>query len=108
MMIIADILLVAGSLGAAFYCLVLSRRLKKFNDLRDGVGGAVAALSAQVDDMTRTLGEARKTAEGSSATLSELTERADGVAQRLELMLAALHDLPDITRDKPDRGRRPL
>ena len=46
---IADVLLVAGALGAGVYCYVLARRLSRFNDLETGVGGAVAVLSAQVD-----------------------------------------------------------
>ncbi|HBT01357.1 MAG TPA: hypothetical protein DEB47_16175, partial [Citreicella sp.] len=56
--LIADILLAAGALGAGFYCFVLSRRLTRFTDLEQGVGGAVAVLSAQVDDLTRTLAAA--------------------------------------------------
>ena len=50
--IIADILLAAGALGAGIYCYILGRRLNRFNDLEKGVGGAVAVLSAQVDDLT--------------------------------------------------------
>ena len=51
MELIADILLIAGALGAGLYCIVLSRRLNRFTDLEKGVGGAIAVLSAQVDDM---------------------------------------------------------
>ncbi len=57
---IADILLVAGALGAGFYCFILARRLTKFTDLENGVGGAVAVLSAQVDDLGKTLNLAQK------------------------------------------------
>ena len=57
--IIADILLISGAIGAGVYCLVLGRRLNKFNDLEKGVGGAVAVLSAQVDDLNRTLAAAQ-------------------------------------------------
>ena len=49
--IISDILLGAGALGAAVYCGVLAQRLKRFNNLENGVGGAVALLWAQVDDI---------------------------------------------------------
>jgi len=94
MAFISDILLVAGALGAAVYCMILSRRLRRFNDLENGVGGAIAVLSAQVDDMTRALEGARTTASSSSSTLLDLTGRAEGVAQRLELLVASLHDLP--------------
>ncbi len=95
MEMISDILLVAGALGAAFYCFILARRLSRFNDLENGVGGAVAVLSAQVDDLTRTLKTAQAAAGESSASLEQLTDRAEAVAKRLELLVASMHDLPD-------------
>lgn len=95
MEMIADILLVAGALGVGLYCFVLARRLSRFNDLESGIGAAVAVLSAQVDDLTRTLASAQKTATTSASTLDKLTERADTVARRLELLVASLHDFPD-------------
>lgn len=95
MELVADILLVAGALGAGFYCFVLARRLNRFNDLEKGVGGAVAVLSAQVDDLNTTLSAARDASEGSNAALNDLTGRAEAVAQRLELMMASMHDMPE-------------
>lgn len=92
--LIADILLAAGALGAGFYCLVLGRRLNKFNNLEKGVGGAVAVLSAQVDDLKKTLESAQKTAAASAETLSDLNLRAEEISKRLELQIASLHDLP--------------
>lgn len=93
--LIADALLAAGALGAAIYCIVLSRRLKRFNNLQNGMGGAVAVLSAQVDDMTKTLEKAQGAAGASAAQLSDLTKRAEAASRKLELMMASLHDLPD-------------
>ena len=93
MSLIADILLVAGALGAAFYCYILGRRLRKFNDLEKGMGGAVAVLSAQVDDLEKSLAAARKTAAGSTSELEALTQRAEDVRRQLELQIAALHDV---------------
>ena len=94
MEMIADILLVAGALGAAFYCFVLGRRLNRFNDLEKGMGGAVAVLSAQVDDLSKTLAAAQASATQSATSLTELSSRAEQTAQRLELQIAAFHDLP--------------
>ncbi|MGJ8543985.1 MAG: hypothetical protein ACSHWZ_00990 [Sulfitobacter sp.] len=91
---IADILLGAGALAAAFYCMVLGRRLNRFNDLEKGVGGAVAVLSAQVDDLTKTLAAAQAAANSSAQILTELTGRAEEMSRRLELQMAALHDIP--------------
>lgn len=108
---IADVLLVAGAVGASVYCYVLARRLNRFNDLENGMGGAVAILSAQVDDLTNTLRAARQTADDSTRSLNGLTERAEDVARRLELLVAAMHDLPDqgLTPEqpKPTRGSHP-
>jgi hypothetical protein len=92
---IADILLGAGALGAGIYCMVLSRRLRQFNQLENGMGGAIAVLSAQVDDMTKALERARATASASASSLEGLNTRAQQSAERLELLLASLHDLPD-------------
>lgn len=94
--IIADILLVAGAAGAGLYCFILGRRLNRFNDLEKGVGGAVAVLSAQVDDLTKTLSAAQSTAAASASTLTDLTARAEAMSQRLELQMASLHDIPDL------------
>jgi hypothetical protein len=93
--LIADILLVAGSFGAAVYCYVLSVRLKRFTTLETGMGGAIAVLSAQVDDMTVALEKARGAANGSAESLEALTARGEAVARKLELLVASLHDLPD-------------
>lgn len=95
MTLIADILLVAGALGAAFYCMILSRRLSRFNDLEKGMGGAVAVLSVQVDDMTKTIERARIAANDSTSSLEGLTGQAEDVAKRLELLMASMHDLPE-------------
>lgn len=95
MEMISDILLMAGSFGAAIYCYVLSSRLKKFTTLETGMGGAIAVLSAQVDDMTRALDKARGAANGSAESLEALTLRGETVARKLELLVASLHDLPE-------------
>lgn len=108
MELIADIFLVAGALGAGFYCFVLARRLTRFNDLQGGVGGAVAVLSAQVDDLKKTLDSAQETAGNSTASLEELTGRAENVARRLELLVAAMHDLPEDGRLHSPRAESPV
>jgi hypothetical protein len=93
--LIADMFLVAGSFGAAVYCYVLAARLKRFTTLETGMGGAIAVLSGQVDDMTTALQKAQGAALGSASNLEALTLRGEAVAKRLELLVAALHDLPD-------------
>ena len=105
--IIADILLASGAIGAGFYCLILARRLRRFTDLEKGVGGAVAVLSAQVDDLRKTLVVAQKSAAATSGALGETTRRAEEAAKRLELMMASLHDLPISDEAPKPSGRSP-
>jgi hypothetical protein len=92
---IADVLLAAGAVGAGLYCFVLSQRLRRFTDLEKGVGGAVAVLSAQVDDLTRALARAQNSATASVTSVQGATDRAETAARRLELLVASLHDLPE-------------
>ena len=103
MTLISDILMSAGAFGAAIYCFVLSSRLKKFTTLENGMGSAIAVLSAQVDEMTRALDRARMAATGSASSLEGLTQRAEGAAGRIELLLASMHDLPEPGRQTANR-----
>jgi hypothetical protein len=92
---VSDMLLATGALGAGFYCMILSRRLRRFTDLERGVGGAVAVLSAQVDDLKRALGQAQATAQSRVGQLTEANQRAEAAVRRIELLIASLHDLPE-------------
>ncbi|MEE9426710.1 MAG: hypothetical protein V3V25_01060 [Paracoccaceae bacterium] len=104
MELVADILLICGALAATAYCVILSKRLRRFTDLEKGVGGAIAILSVQVDDMTKTLGVAQVSAAGSAQSLDQLTTKAEAAARRLELLVAAMHDIPDqdVTAKQPE------
>ena len=94
MQFMADILLGAGAIGAAAYCLVLARRLRALTQLESGMGSAIAVLSAQVDDLTKALTAARSASNGAVSTLEERTRRAEAAAARIDVLLASLHDLP--------------
>lgn len=105
--IIADFLLASGAFGAALYCYILSVRLRKFSTLEGGLGGAIAVLSAQVDDMTKALETARTTAGGSARHLETLTDRAETVSAKLELLVASMHDLPEADPGSTGDGSNP-
>ena len=82
---IADGLLIAGTIAACVYCFVLSRRLKKLNDLEGGLGSAIAVMSVQVDELTKILAKAEESANESAKRLSDLTERSEVGAAKIEL-----------------------
>ncbi|SDW86939.1 hypothetical protein SAMN05444336_102580 [Albimonas donghaensis] len=92
MSLIADGLMIAAALVSAIYCHVLAGRLRKLKELDGGVGQAIAALVAQVEEMRTALRATRAAAGESTRTLSERTARAEMAAGRLELLLASLHD----------------
>lgn len=93
MELISNILIASGAFGTAIYCAILSRRLRRFTDLEHGVGGAVAVLVSQVEDLKRTLAATQKTAEYSSGISEKNLTRAEAATRRLELLLASMSDL---------------
>ena len=104
MAFVSDLLVAAAALGAALYCFILSRRLQALSRLDGGLGSAIALLSTQVDDLSRTLRQARENADSGAAALGGQTARAEAACQRLELLLATLHDLPDDEGQAPRAG----
>jgi len=104
---LADIFLAFAAIAAGVYCFVLGRRLNRFNTLEKGVGGAVAVLSAQVDDLEKTLTQAQQTAVQSANSLEQLTKRAEQVCRQLELQMASLHDVPVAQEEPPAKPTPP-
>lgn len=95
MQYLSDLLLTAAALGAAAYCVVLSRRLKALGSLEGGMGSAIAVLSSQVDDLSRSLKSAQEAAGRTGGRLDGQTARAEAVARKLELLVASMHDIED-------------
>lgn len=81
---LANILVAVGAIGAGGYCLVLSRRLRQLNRLEGGMGGAIAVLSLQVDELKGALEASRRSARESEASLREAIEQASGLADRFD------------------------
>jgi hypothetical protein len=107
MSLVADVLLAAGAFGAAVYCYVLSARLTRLQTLESGMGGAIAVLSAQVDEMTRALEKARAAALAQTADLEAKALRGEAAAARLDVILSTLSDVPQDAGPAPWAPRRP-
>ena len=91
----ADILMIAAAAGAAIYCMILSRRLSRLTSFDSGIGGAIAVLSAQVDEMKAALAEAKAGTDGAGSQLRDLIGQAREISGELELMIAACHDFAE-------------
>ncbi len=96
--LIADVLLIAGALGAALYCMILARRIKSLSRLDTGLGGAISALSKQVDEIQASVKTATQASGASMKDLMDVTGRAEIAAGRLELLLSTVHE-----RGKPPK-----
>ena len=92
MALIADLLLIAAALGAAFYCFILSRRLSALNSVEGGIGKAIGSLSEQVARLEQALDGSRKRAEEVEQKLRATVERAD----LLEATLARSFSAPPV------------
>lgn len=100
----ADLILMAASLGAAVYCMLLSRRLSRLGRFDKGIGGAIAVLSAQVDEMKAALQDAKAGSDGAERQLGDLVRQAREISEELEMMIAACHDVVE-TAGAPQPGR---
>ncbi|MEM7615892.1 MAG: hypothetical protein AAF245_12640 [Pseudomonadota bacterium] len=99
MELIADGLLIAAAGVSALYCYILSRRLTALRSMDQGLGGAIAGLSARVEQTKASLADTKATTSGLSRELSSVTARAEIAAGRLELLLATLHEQSEEARD---------
>lgn len=108
MALIADVLLIAGALSAALYCMILARRIKSLSRLDTGLGGAISALSKQVEEMRASVKAATQASGTSMKDLMEVTGRAEIAAGRLELLLSTVHERGKPPRPvKLDRSKEP-
>lgn len=103
---LADILMLLASLGAAVYCMILSRRLSRLTSFDQGIGGAIAVLSAQVDEMKTALADAKAGSDGAGRHLSDLVVQARDISGELELMIAACHDFAEEALEVQNGGAR--
>lgn len=62
--------LLAASLGLGTFCLILSRRLRRLNNLETGLGGAIAVMAAEVDRLDQAIRSARTEASEAGEALS--------------------------------------
>ena len=62
--------LLAASLGLGAFCLILSRRLRRLNNLETGLGGAIAIMASEVDRLDRAIREAKDEATAAGRALS--------------------------------------
>jgi hypothetical protein len=101
MAFISDILLSAGAFCVAIYCIVLSKRLRRFTNLESDIGKAIKTMSTQINELNLSLKRAQETGKQSVKRLNDGSQRAESAARHLELLVASLHSLPQSVEKKP-------
>lgn len=87
------------SLPLAIYCYVLSRRLRRLNDLETGLGGAIAVMTTEITRLDHAIRRARAEAEEATADLARTI-----AVSREEKAYWAMHR--DLTRSGSPASRR--
>jgi len=98
--LISDVLLLAATGGMAIWCRTLSKKLRAFNDLDTGLGGTIATLTLQVDDLKASLAAATVQSKDRGASLELVIAQADDRIGRMEMLLASLDDLEAEAADR--------
>ncbi|AGT07448.1 hypothetical protein [Paracoccus aminophilus] len=71
-----EALLLVGSAVLGFFCFSLSRKLRRLNDLENGIGGAIAVLISECTRLEQAMAHARSEATRASAALAADIERS--------------------------------
>lgn len=104
--LVSDLLLVSATLGLAFWCRMLSRRLA----LADSTAGksaapsvapeAVAALEHRLAQLDAAISAQASQTADRAARLDEANRQADDRIGRMEMLLASLEDLEEESADR--------
>lgn len=101
------LLLVSGA--ACVYCFVLSKRLKRLNDTREGLGASIVEMSSALSQTQQTLKLAREASIEGIEKLTALIEEAERKAPEMAEMLDALDAITTLaTEDIEDARARAL
>lgn len=104
MNMIVDIVLLAVSGAAAFYCAVLHRRLGKLMDVDKGLGVGIASMSAALDETRGVLQFAQESCRRSIDELAPMLERAGADCARLSELTDVASELTDLATEDIDRA----
>ncbi len=97
----------ALSLPLAVYCYVLSRRLRRLNDLETGLGGAIAVMTTEISRLDHAIRRARAEAEEATTELARMiaTSRDEKAYWQLHHEMSRA-GAPGARRLKPRIGQR--
>ncbi len=93
MEMIVDFILLAASGVATIYCFVLSRRLARLNDMKNGIGASIATMSGALDQTQQVLALAKSSSLEGVQRLTAVLEEAERIKPEIAQLLDALAEL---------------
>ena len=81
---IQDFVLIGLCAASCLYCLLLSRRLKRLNSLKSGVGASIVSLTQAIQDTHHAARETQSSLVENMQSLRHLIERAETTITRIE------------------------
>ena len=85
-----DIAVLLISLAACIYCIVLSRKLERLQNTKDGLGATIVAFSESISAMAASSKETRTHVAQLATRLPKLIEEANLTCQKIEMTRATL------------------
>lgn len=85
--LVFDIILLMASGAATIYCFVLSRRLSRLNDTKNGIGASIASMSQALDQTQQTLAFARSSSVDALQKLTSALEEAERIRPEFEKLI---------------------
>ncbi|AUH64505.1 hypothetical protein [Paracoccus zhejiangensis] len=79
--------IIAGSALLMVFCTILARRLRRLNDLEQGLGGAIAVMAAEIDRLEQSIRLARQEAMSAGEVLAAEVQKAQSERARWDLHL---------------------
>lgn len=90
-----DIAVLLISLAACIYCFILSRKLERLQNTKDGLGATIVAFSESISAMAASSKETRTHVAQLAARLPQLIEEANRTCQKIEVTRARLEEAND-------------
>ncbi len=97
-----ELALCGFALLLALYCMTLSRRLRRLNDLETGLGAAIAVMTSEIARLEGAIGRAKTEATAATSNLAHEIERAKSERAYWTLQ----RDMIQPPQPRPARRRR--
>lgn len=98
-----DIILIVISGLACMYCYLLSRRLRKLNNLETGLGASIVTLTRAIEETYKAAQDAQTSTAEAVETLRDLLARSDNLTPKADTIVKDMERSFERARDKQEQ-----